>query len=67
MVQRDDLSKEDRREEINSLLAFLTPKEAKALRTRFGIDEEAEEDVTDDVLEAMARELAILRKKKRKK
>lgn len=67
MAKRKDLSKENRRGQVHSLLAFLTPKEAKALRTRFGIDEETEEDVANDVLEAMARELAILRKNKKKK
>lgn len=55
-----------KRDEVKSLLAFLTPQESKALRARFGIAEEADEDVADDVLEAMARELAILRKKRKK-
>lgn len=66
MADSKDSSKENQREDVHSLLAFLTPEEAKALRTRFGIDEEAEEDVADDVLEAMARELALLRKSKKK-
>lgn len=67
MVEPDDSSKEDRREAVNSLLAHLTPKEARALRTRFGIHERAEDDVADDVLAAMAHELVILGKNKKEK
>jgi DNA-directed RNA polymerase sigma subunit (sigma70/sigma32) len=53
------------RKEVNSLLAALTPQEAEALRARFGTDDAIR--VPDDeeaTLRALARELAMLKKKK---
>jgi len=53
------------RKEVHSLLAALTPAQAKALRARFGIKTmepgAAEEEGS---LRALARELAMLKKKK---
>jgi DNA-directed RNA polymerase sigma subunit (sigma70/sigma32) len=54
------------RSEVHSLLAALTPQEAKALRARFGIDDANR--VADDeegTLRALARELTMLKKKRR--
>jgi DNA-directed RNA polymerase sigma subunit (sigma70/sigma32) len=53
------------RKEVQSLLGVLTPREAKALRARFGLDENNR--VTGDeegTLRALARELAMLKRKK---
>jgi DNA-directed RNA polymerase sigma subunit (sigma70/sigma32) len=54
------------RKDVHSLLAALTPQEAKALRARFGIDEANRvADDEDGTLRALARELAMLKKKKK--
>jgi DNA-directed RNA polymerase sigma subunit (sigma70/sigma32) len=53
------------RHEVHTLLAALTPAKAKALRARFGI-ETAESIVAEEeeTLRALARELALLKKKR---
>jgi hypothetical protein len=52
------------REQVSSWLAALTPREAKALRARFGIDRPGRSPDEEEVmLHALARELAILQKK----
>jgi hypothetical protein len=52
------------RARVHSLLAALTPQQAKALRARFGIDERGTTSDEDEVtLHALAHELAILQKK----
>jgi hypothetical protein len=52
------------REQVSSWLAALTPREAKALRARFGIDNRGQSPDEEEVmLHALARELAILQKK----
>jgi DNA-directed RNA polymerase sigma subunit (sigma70/sigma32) len=54
------------RKQVHSILETLTPAEAKALRTRFGMDlaeQSAEEE--GETLRALARELAMLKKKKK--
>jgi len=65
MIENEREWMERVRQRIHTLLAALTPEEAKALRARFGISAEdsaaAEEEGT---LLAMARELAILKKQK---
>jgi len=51
-------------EQINSWLAALTPKEARILRARFGLDEPGQaDDAAEVMLRALARDLAALRKK----
>jgi DNA-directed RNA polymerase sigma subunit (sigma70/sigma32) len=65
MIHAKRKSVEVIRKEVHSVLATLTPAEAKALRARFGIKTMdpvgAEEEAT---LRALARELAMLKKKK---
>jgi hypothetical protein len=52
------------REQINSWLAALSPKEAKALRARFGLDKPGRTvDEAEVILRALARDLAALRRK----
>ena len=61
-------SVEAMRNEVHSFLAGLTPKEAQALRARFGIDTAdppaADEDREEEALRALARKLAMLNKKR---
>jgi hypothetical protein len=60
----DGKSIEATRAEVHSLLAALTPQEAKALRARFGIDEVGRTPDEEEVfLRALARDLAVLQKK----
>ena len=53
------------RHEVHSLLAVLTPGEAKALRARFGLDKQRDEDLDEEAVRALIRELAALKKKKK--
>jgi len=63
-TKRDGKPIEATRAQVHSLLAALTPQEAKALRARFGIDGVGTTSDEDEViLHALARELAILQKK----
>ena len=57
-------SAEGIRNEIHSLLAALTPQQAKALRSRFGIEADLVQDREEDDLRGIARELASVKKKK---
>jgi DNA-directed RNA polymerase sigma subunit (sigma70/sigma32) len=55
------------RNEVHSFLAGLTPKEAQALRARFGIDtadSSADDDKEEEALRELARKLAMLKIKK---
>jgi DNA-directed RNA polymerase sigma subunit (sigma70/sigma32) len=53
------------RKEVRSVLEILTPAQAKALRSRFGIDKaEPSPHEEERALRALARELARLKKKK---
>jgi hypothetical protein len=53
------------RKDVHSLLAALTPQEAEALRAQFVIDDANRiPDDDEGTLRALARELAILKKKK---
>ena len=66
MIVEERKSVESIRKEVHTLLAALTPAQAKALRARFGIktmDPVAAEE--EGTLRALARELALLKKKKR--
>jgi hypothetical protein len=51
------------RNEIHHLLAALTPQQAAALRSKFGIEADSVEDREEGDLRAFARELAKLKKK----
>ncbi|MGA2563096.1 MAG: hypothetical protein ABSF96_05990 [Steroidobacteraceae bacterium] len=52
------------RAKVHSLLAALTPQEAKALRAQFGIDEAGRApDEEEVILRALARDLGVLQKK----
>ncbi len=51
------------RKEVHSILAALTPEEAKALRARFGMAA-ANQDEDEASLRALARQLSILKKSK---
>jgi hypothetical protein len=52
------------RQQVYSWLAALTPREAKALRARFGVDEvRRNSDEEEVMLHALARELTLLQKK----
>jgi hypothetical protein len=63
-TEGDGKAIEAARAQVHSLLAALTPQQAKALRARFGIDEVgATSDEDEVILHALARELAILQKK----
>ncbi len=66
MMAQERKSAESIRKEVHTLLAALTPAQAKALRARFGIKTMdpavAEEGGT---LRALARAIALLKKKKR--
>jgi DNA-directed RNA polymerase sigma subunit (sigma70/sigma32) len=65
MTDEEHHSIEAIRKKVHSVLAALTPAEAKALRARFGIgtlDQAAAAE--EGTLRALARELAMLRKKK---
>jgi hypothetical protein len=55
------------RKDVHSLLAALTPQVAKALRARFGFIEATDRVADEDEgrLRALARELAILKNKKK--
>ena len=57
-------SAEGIRNEIHSFLAALTPRQAKALRSRFGIEADLVRDREEDDLRGIARELASVKKKK---
>jgi DNA-directed RNA polymerase sigma subunit (sigma70/sigma32) len=65
---REDEAKrmETIRDDVHSLLAALTPQEAKALRARLGIIEATDRVADEDegTLRALARALAILKNKK---
>ena len=52
------------RKEVHSYLAALTPQEAQALRTRFGLSAAGGSDEDEDPVRALARELARLKKKR---
>jgi DNA-directed RNA polymerase sigma subunit (sigma70/sigma32) len=55
------------RKEVHSCLASLTPREARALRARFRIDEaDRIPDEDERTLHALARELAMIKKKKKR-
>jgi DNA-directed RNA polymerase sigma subunit (sigma70/sigma32) len=65
MSDRKDKSMEAIRKEVHTLLANLTPQEAKALRARFKIDLADERpDEAERQLQDLARELARLKKKR---
>jgi hypothetical protein len=52
------------REQVSAWLSSLTPREAKILRARFGIDNPGRSpDEEETMLHALARELAMLQKK----
>jgi DNA-directed RNA polymerase sigma subunit (sigma70/sigma32) len=54
------------RKDFHSVLAALTPQQAKALRARFGIDTPGRTpDEEEGALRALARELAMLKRKKK--
>jgi DNA-directed RNA polymerase sigma subunit (sigma70/sigma32) len=58
-----ELDIEQLRRKVHTLLAALSPEERRQLRVRFGITREPLPD--DDVLMELARELAVLKSKKK--
>lgn len=68
MTDNKPKSAEILRKEVDTFLAALTPAQAKALRTRFGIETVDPVGARDDAaLREIARELSILTKKAKKK
>jgi hypothetical protein len=57
-------SAEGIRNEFHDLLAALRPQQAKALRSRFGLEADSVQGREEDDLRAIARELAQLKKRK---
>ena len=58
-----ELDIEQLRRKVHTLLAALSPEERRQLRVRFGITREPLPD--DDVLTELARDLALLKSKKK--
>jgi DNA-directed RNA polymerase sigma subunit (sigma70/sigma32) len=58
-----ELDIEQLRRKVHTLLAALSPEERRQLRVRFGITREPLPD--DDVLTELARDLAVLKSKKK--
>jgi len=52
------------RKEVQSLLSTLSPSEAKALRARFGLGTRPDDEDDEESLQALARELTALKKKR---